>query len=152
MKYTSKNLKFKVKYETAGSVQIKSVKSIFFSRGELIVDTGEMFLRPESQKDVELLMASSYFDNYGCQIYEGDIIKNQVTKELVVVKNVVGDQFVVYNPECCRYCREEDGCIQPLEDFALSTGEKGFTLEGNIFERYDLIEAQEMKRGHKHGN
>ena len=152
MNYTSKNFRIKVKYNTATSVQIKEVKSIFLSRGELIVDTGEMFLRPESQEDVELLMASDYRTDFLTTIWEGDIIQNLTSKELVVVKYNVGDMFVVYNPECCRYCKDDKGCIMSLEDWYHSNCHEGIDVVGNIYENYELLIKQEAERKHKHGN
>ena len=110
------DLFLKVKVNIDDEINIYEVNNINFKTNTIsfIKDTVEY--KVSNSDDIELLMGTSYFDIKGSRIYEKDILKNQ-NGDMSVVKYIVGDLFVIYNPECCQYCREGNGYIYTLEEY-----------------------------------
>ena len=60
-------------------------------------------------------MYSNFYDINDVRICDRDIVRDLDTGDIMAVKFNIGDAFVTYNPECCEYCKNEDGCIETLE-------------------------------------
>jgi len=75
-------------------------------------------------------------DKNGKDIYEGDILKSHDTQfakpEQYVSVKFSGSGFVVYNPKCCKVCKDGPGYIAHLDEF------ESFEIIGNIYENPGL--------------
>lgn len=90
---------------------------------------------PEYSKDI--MQFTGILDKNGKEIYEGDFLKSDgrdfMSETDRVAVKFSGSCFVVYNPGCCKTCRDGFGCICSLDEY------DNFDICGNIYENPELL-------------
>jgi uncharacterized phage protein (TIGR01671 family) len=74
-------------------------------------------------------------DRKGSEVYEGDLIMcNPCVSDTPLLINFVGSGFSIVNPNCCKKCKQGEGCIMTLDEIG-----GDFEVFGNIYEHSDLL-------------